>query len=74
MSESKTEKMYGWFSWESADTGNGTAIYRAKSGGEIEVTVVSRSPSRSGTKFGDITCLGEVGEYLRTGRPGMNRI
>lgn len=61
--------MYGWYSAQSAEHGNGTAFWADIDGNEVEVTEVTKTPDTN-CLWPDNVCVGMVFRYLRQGKPG----
>lgn len=77
--------MIGWWSWEQEDAfkkqaevaralrfcGNPSTpvVYGTEDGQEFIATMVTNTHDASFCKFGDLVCLGEVGEFKRKAKP-----
>ena len=57
---------YGWFSSKSKAVGNTTHIYLDKSGGQVEVTCVSRTINNHGSGWDDIVNVGQVCQWVKS--------
>lgn len=58
-------KLYGWFSQNSKNQGNGSSIYEHVDGTHVEITVVCKSNTDAGTSWDDIVCIGEVKQWIK---------
>lgn len=66
----KEEKFIGYYSAKAAVYG--TCFYLNAAGEEIEVTAVCKPGKEENYAWQDKVCLGEVGKWIRVGRPRYN--
>lgn len=62
-------RFWGWYSERMWTTMIGTKWYSTPEGGEVEVNAVTRHPYESGLMWPDVVSRGQVGRFLRAGRP-----
>ena len=59
------EKLYGWFSQLAMDSGVPTLMYDTPRNVHALVTNISGSPTDSTTVWKDVTCVGEVTNFIK---------